>query len=270
MRGVSVLICAGALSLALSLSARARAETFDTVERLAAQKAAAITLLKARAGRQVALVAGDRLFAAYLNAASLAEGARLQPRIAAMLATLVGRYGIREVVVVDRSGMFLARVGNVDRAVTSLDAKTNPLMLAGFATAPHHAALLQTALRADLVAPIAYREQIEFVVAARQDFVSYRAALAYATTDDRFAVLADAEGTVLAHGRNGAAGETAIVAGVTLADIRKAARAGTGEVVSGQSRYRVSHRPVGSWTVIAVERIPAPRRCYAEGARLCG
>lgn len=270
MRGVSVLICAGALALALSLSARANASPFDAVERLASDKAAAVTLLKARAERQVALAAGDRLFAAYMNAASLAEAARLQPRIAAMLATLVGRYGIREVAAVDRTGAFLARVGNFDRTVASLDAKENPLMLAGFAASAHQAKSLQSALRADLVAPVAHRGQTEFVLAARQDFASYRTALGYATNDDRYAVLADAHGVVLAHGRNGTAGGTAIIADVTLAAIRKAAPAGSGEVVGGEYRYRVSHRPVGSWTVIAVERIPAPRRCHAEGARLCG
>lgn len=270
MRGVSVLICASALALAVSLSARASAEPFDAVERLAKDKAAAVTLLKARAERQVAIAAGDRLFAAYLNAASLAEGARLQPRIAAMLATLVDRFGIREVAVVDRSGAFLARAGNVDRTVASLDAKTNPLMLAGFAATPHQASLLQAALRADLIAPVVHREQIEFVLTARQDFAVYRNALGYATTDDRYAVLTDAAGIVLAHGRNGAAGGTAIVADMTLAAIRKAAPTGIGEIAGGENRYRVSHRPAGSWTVIAVERIPAPRRCHAEGARLCG
>jgi hypothetical protein len=270
MRGVSVLICAGALALALSLSARASAAPFDAVERLATDKAAAVTLLKARAEREVALAAGDRLFAAYLNAATLSEGARLQPRITARLAALIGRYGIREVAVVDRSGTFLARAGNVDRTVTSLDATTNPLMLAALATAPRQASLLQSALRADLVAPVTHREQIEFVITARQDFSSYRAVLAYRTGDERFAVLTDAAGTVLADGRSGAAGGTAIVADLTLAAIRKAAPSGAGEVLGGQFRYRVSYRPVGAWTVIAVERIPAPRRCYAEGARLCG
>lgn len=270
MRGVSVLICAGALALALSLSAHANAAPFDAVERLANDKAAAVTLLKARAERQVAIAAGDRLFTAYLNAASLAEAARLQPRITAMLATLVGRFGIREVAVVDRSGTFLARAGNVDRTLANLDAKTSPLMQAGFATPPHQAALLQSALRADLVAPVAHRGQAEFVLAARQDFASYRTALGYATTDDRYAVLVDSQGTVLAHGRNGTTGGTAIVADVTLAAVRKAAPAGSGEVLGGEYRYRVSHRPVGHWTVIAVERIPAPRRCHAEGARLCG
>jgi hypothetical protein len=270
MRGVSILLAASTLSLALMLSAHADAAPFDTVERLCADKAAAVELVKERAERQVALAAGDRLFAAYLSTASLGEAARLQPRINALLATLLNHFGIREVSVADRSGTFLARAGNFDRTIAALDPKKDPLLSAGFATTPRRTATLQNGQGLHLLAPVVYREQNEFVIDARQDFSSYHAVLSHGLSADRFVVLTDAKGVILADSRDGAIGGTAIVAKLTLAAIRKAAPARTGEIVGGELRYRVNYRPVGDWTIIAVERIAAPRRCVTEGARLCG
>ena len=270
MRGVSVLLAAGTLSLALSLHARADTSPFDAVDHLANDKAAAVELLKAQAERQVALAAGDRLFVAYLNTASLGEAARLQPRIKALLVTLLDRFGIREVSVADRSGTFLARAGNFDRTTQSLDPKTDPLLKAGFAATQRRAATVQADLRLNLIAPVVYRAQNEFVVSARQDYTSYQAVLAYGLSADRFAVLTATDGIIVADSRKGATGGTAIVAKWTLKAIRKAAPAGHGEIVAGETHYRVSYRPVGVWTIVAVERVPAPRRCHSEGARLCG
>ncbi|NOT42739.1 MAG: cache domain-containing protein, partial [Alphaproteobacteria bacterium] len=219
--------------------------------------------------RQVALAAGDRLFQAYLNTASLGEAARLQPRIKALLATLIGRYGIREVSVADRAGALLARTGNYDRTVASLDPAADPLMFAGLAAAPHRASTRQDGLKLHVIAPVVIREQSEFVIDARQDLSSYHTALAHGLSPDRFTVLTDPTGVILADSR-GATGGTAIVAKLTLAAIRRAAPKGHGEIVGGENRYRVAHRQAGDWTIIAVERVPAPRRCHAEGARLCG
>jgi hypothetical protein len=57
-----------------------------------------------------------------------------------------------------------------------------------------------------------------------------------------------------------------------LEAVRKKLGAETaGEITGGDElHYNVSYRPVDAWTVVAVERIPAPRRCHAEGTRLCG
>jgi hypothetical protein len=268
MRGVSILLTAGALALALTGTAPASASPFDAVKRLGEQKAAAVALLKHRTERQLAIAAGDRLFAAYLNAATMGETARLRPRITAMLATLVGRYGIREIAVADRAGTFLVRSGNFSRAVTNLDPKTDAAMLAAFGNDPHPATTLAGQHLA-LAAPVVYRGQPEFALSARQDYTSYRNVLAHGTSDERFAVLTDAKGTILADSRHASPGTT-VVANLTPGAIRKAAPAGTGEVVGNELRYRVNIRPVGDWTIIAVERVPAPRRCYTEGARLCG
>jgi hypothetical protein len=115
------------------------------------------------------------------------------------------------------------------------------------------------------------RGEPEFVVTARQDFSSYRNVLARGTNADRFAVLTDAKGVILADSRHGGAGTTAIVAGLTLGAALKALdNAPAGEVVANELRYKVSVRAAGEWNIVAVERIPAPRRCHSEGARLCG
>lgn len=268
MRGVSILLAAGAFALALTGTAPVGASPFDTVTQLGEQKAAAVALLKHRTERELAIAAGDRLFAAYLNAATMGESARLQPRIAAMLKTLVGRYGIREVAVADRAGTFLARSGNVSRAVTELDPKTDTAMLAVFGSEPRRTTAL-AGQHVALAAPVVYLGQPEFALSARQDYTSYRNVLAHGTTDDRFAVLTDASGAILADSRHASPGTT-VVANLTPGAIRKAAPTGTGEVVGNELRYRVNIRPAGDWTIIAVERVPAPRRCYTEGARLCG
>lgn len=270
MRGFSVLLAAGTLTLALSSHARADAASYDSVDRVANDKAAAVELLKAKAEREVALAAGDRLFPAYLNTATMGEAARLQPRIKALLSTLLDRFGIREISVADRSGTFLARAGNYDTTTQSLDPKTDKLLLAGLAATPRHAATLQTDQRLNLIAPVIYREQNEYVVNARQDFSSYYTVLANGLTDDRFAVLTGPDGTILADSRKASAGGTAIVASWTLKAIRKAAPSGRGEIATGEQHYRVSYRPVGIWTIVAVERVAAPRRCTTEGTRLCG
>jgi hypothetical protein len=196
---------------------------------------------------------------------------RVIPRIQTALTALLGRYGIREVLVADRSGAFLIRAGNFDPSIASLDAKTDPRLAAAFATGSHRATVVQRDLRLDIVAPSIVRGQPEFALAARQDFTSYRKVLAQGVAQNRFVVLTDAKGVILADSRHGGAGTTAILAGVTLDAIRKALRGTTeGEVVAQELRYRVSIHPAGTWTVVAVESLPTPRRCSAEGTRLCG
>lgn len=271
MRGVSILLAQGAFLLALNVGTQARAAAAPGVDALAVEKAAAVSLLKHRAEAQVAIAASDRLFAVYLNAASLAEGARVMPRIQAVLNGLLDRYGIREVLVADRSGAFLTRAGNFDRTVASLDPKADARLAAAFAAEARRATSLQKDLRLDIVAPSIVRGQPEFALAARQDLTSYRKVLSQGVAQNRFVVLADAKGVVLADSRHGGAGTTAILADLTLDALRKALRgASAGEVTARELRYRVSIRPAGAWSVVAVESIPAPRRCYAEGARLCG
>ena len=270
MRGASIVLTAGMTVLALVHAAHAEAASLEAVEKLARDKAIAVTLLKTRSERDVAIAAGDRLFTAYLNAATMGEAQRLRPRIEALLKALLNRRGIREVTVADLSGEFLARAGNIDTAVAKLDPKKDASFQTGLTTPAHRAVTLTQDFRLTLTAPIVVRENPEFVLSARQDFTSYRAVLAHSVPEDHFVVLADTKGRILADSRNAGQGTTAVVADLSLDQIRKAVPAGSGEIKGGENRFLISYRPVGEWTIIAAERIPAPRRCHAEGARLCG
>src|SRR5215510_9689573 len=91
--------------------APAAADDFDAVRALAREKAAAVSILRTKAANQVATMAQDRVFIAYLNASTQGEGARLRARMAAMFTTLWNRFGLRDIALVDRSGELVVRVG---------------------------------------------------------------------------------------------------------------------------------------------------------------
>lgn len=268
MRGVLLFLTIGA---ALAC-AHARAGALDGVERLAQEKAAAVALFKHRASNQVATLAQDRLFAAYLTAATLGEGERLRKRIAAALTTLNDRFGIREITLTDRSGEFVVRVGDYDKAIAKIDPKLDMVTMAGFAAPARRTAVLHGATTVVHAAAVIWREQAEFVLSATQYLAAYKTVLARGVGKQQAVVLIDAKGAVLADSRPGT--NTKILSGLSLAELRRAvkgtAEAGAGEVVRGPEHFNVSYKAVGDWTVVAVEPAEPPRRCSKDGTRLCG
>lgn len=268
MRGVLLFLTIGA---ALAC-ANARAGQTDAVTALAREKAAAVALMKARAANGVATLAQDRVFGAYLTAATLGEGARMRTRIEAILSTLKGRFGIDGLVLADRSGEVLVRIGSAGPSAEKLDAKSDAMLLSGFAQPARQVALLPQAAGITYATPVVWRDQAEFVLGATQAFASYRGVLARGTGKERFVVLADAKGAVLADTRSGT--NTKVVGSYTLDALKRAvkgtARAGAGELADGSDHFNVSYVAVGEWTVIAAETAEPPRRCSKDGTRLCG
>lgn len=274
MRGASSSVALSAiLGCALALSPAAAGEA-DALRALAREKAAAVSILRTKAANQVATLSADRVFIAYLNASTQGQGARLRTRMAGMFQTLWNRFGLREIALVDRSGELVVRIGGKPGAPTQFDVKSDPVLKAGFAQKPLVPTVVATREALTYAVPVVWREQAEFVLSARQDFATYRKALARGA-GERFVLLVDAKGQVLADTRTQASeARSKLVAGLTLEGLRRAVKGsrseGGGQVGRGVERYHVSYVAAGDWTIVAGEPIAVPRRCPDGGTRLCG
>jgi hypothetical protein len=272
MRGVSSAVVLSGFSACL-LASQALAGDLDDVRALAREKAAAVSILKAKASNEIATLAQDRIFIAYLNASTQGQGARLRTRMAAMLATLWNRFGLSEVALVDRSGVLAVRVGNTRNAPAGFDVKRDPVLTAGFAQARLTAATVASADALTYAAPVVWRAQAEFVLSGRQELEAYRKVLARGAPADTFVALVDDKGRVLADTRDAPSADK-VVAGLSLEAVRrvlKGSRAeGAGEVARGAERFYVSYQAAGEWTIVVGAPAPQPRRCPHAGERLCG
>lgn len=275
MRGASSFVVLSGLFACALVVSPVQAGEIDAVRALAREKAAAVSILRAKGAKQIATMAQDRVFIAYINASTQGQGARLRVRMAAMFTTLWNRFGLRDVALVDRAGELVVRVGN-KRAPTSFDVKRDPVVSAGFAQKAFKVATIAGADALTYAAPVVWRNQAEFVLSARQSFGVYRKTLARGMSNGAFVLLVGAKGQILADTRNGAAAGTRgkLVAGLSLEAMRKAVKGsrdeGTGEVVRGTERFNVSYQSVGDWTVVAGASASVPRRCPGAGTRLCG
>jgi hypothetical protein len=253
--GISHLGALGILiGCALSVSSP-NASAHEDVRALAREKAAAVAILKHKAARQVATLVNDRIFVAYLNATTQGEGARIRVRMTAMLEALVDRFGVREASLVDRSGALIVHAGKGGVAGATI-AKT------AFARQDSGARTTTTRDGVAHAAAVVWRDQQEFVLDIRQSLDVYRTALTRGIASGRFAVLLDEKGAVLADTRAGSEGARGRpVAGLTLDGLRNAVEGtheeGAGEVARGGERYKIAYEAVDSWTVLAVEPVPA-------------
>jgi hypothetical protein len=275
MRGASSFVVLSGLFACALVMSPVQAGDVDAMRALAREKAAAVSILKAKGAKQIATMAQDRVFLAYLNASTQGQGARLRSRMALMFTTLWNRFGLRDIALVDRAGELVVRVGHADNAPTTFDVKRDPVLSAGFAQKTLNVATISGADTLSYAAPVVWRDQAEFVLSARQSLSTYRRVLARGVSNGAFVLLVDAKGRVLADTRNGAAGAKAkLVAGLSLDALRRAVKGsreeGAGEVVRGSERISVSYQSVGDWTVVAGASSPAPRRCPGAGTRLCG
>ncbi len=254
---------------ALSVSSPGAA-AFDEVRALAREKAAAVALLKRKPARQVAMLVNDRVFVAYLNATTQGEGVRIRARMTSVLSTLVGRFGIGQVALVDRSGEVVVKAGKsggmslaadpaVQNTFTRKDAGATSVLARGDLT---HAA------------PVVRRGEREFVLGIRQSLTPYREALQRGVDGERFVVLLDDKGAVLCDSRDKPWTRGRLVAGMSFAALRKAVKGtrdeGAGEITRGDARYAVGYETVDGWTVLAVEAVPVPSACAKGAKRPCG
>lgn len=269
----SIRLLSGLVACALAVAPVA-ADEFDAVRSLAREKAAAVSILKTKAANQIATMAQDRVFIAYLNASTQGQGARLRARMATMFTTLWSRFGLRDIALVDRAGELVVRVGKTRTTPTTFDVKRDPVLIAGFAAKPLATATVASGDALTFAAPVVWRTQGEFVLSARQEFTTYRKAMARGVPKGAFVVLIDAKGNVLADTRKSAGTRGKLVAGLPFDAIKRAVKgtrdAGAGEVLRGSERFKVSYQSVGDWVIVAGEPIAVPHRCPGAGERLCG
>jgi hypothetical protein len=163
MRGASSFVLLSGLFACALVVTPVQAGEIDAVRALAREKAAAVSILRAKGAKQIATMAQDRVFIAYINASTQGQGARMRARMAAMFTTLWSRFGLRDVALVDRAGALVVRVGNTKGAPTSFDVKRDPILSAGFAQKAFKVATIVGGDSLTYAAPVVWRHQAEFV-----------------------------------------------------------------------------------------------------------
>ena len=273
MRGASSSLGLSLVAGCALALAPACANNLDAVKALAREKAAAVSILRTKAANQIAMLASDRIFIAYLNASTQGQGARLRTRLATMFSTLWNRFGLGEIALVDRAGALVVRTGNTRNAPGEFDVTRDPVLTAGFAQGSLTAATVAAPDALTYAAPVVWRGQTEFVLSGRQELVVYRKTLARGVPRGRFVALVDAKGRILADTRE-ASTTGKLVAGLSLEAVRRELRGskdeGSGEVGYGGARFYVSYQRTKDWTILAGAPAPLPRRCQNAGGRLCG
>jgi hypothetical protein len=281
MRGVSQLAALSILLVGAWSAARADVTASAGVRAVAREKAAAIDLLRHKTSDVLSTVAQDRLFAAYLNATTQGEGARVRTRIEHALATFIRRFGFNAFQLIDRSGAVVTYVSTTTTPVSlAVDVRRDRLLASGFVQETPGAVSVvvrkpnSSNWTMSLVAPVRWHGQTEYVLRAEQDGGAYRRVLGLGLRGKRYAVLTDERGQVLSDTRSNPPAGALTVAGQTLPALRRSlgghADDGSGSVSLHEEKFNVSYRKSGDWTVVVVEPVLPPRRCTKDGERLCG
>lgn len=280
MGGVRITV---ALSVALAcVWLPSRLQAADSLQAIAREKAAAVAILRAKAAHEIATMAQGRLFSAYLTATTQGEGLRIKRRIEAAFAVTSKRFGLGEMMLVDRGGAVIAASSSASEGA-ELNVARDPVLKAGFAGEPRKASSLLTVKAGDptlaCFAPVVWRGEKEFVLRAKQDFAAYGALLAKHAGAKTFVILADGNGVILSDTRPtivrpGVKRGPFTIAGLSLKALRGAVKGtateGFGEVANKMERFAVAYQAVGDWVVVAAQTIAPPHRCPQDGDRLCG
>jgi hypothetical protein len=273
------------LALVLALGCVGAPARADDMRALAREKAAAVSIMREKAAKQIGILAQDRVFGAYLTATTQGEGVRLKRRIEAAFATVNTRFGLREVTLIARDGLVVAHVAKGTAAVSGeFNLLKDTMLMAGFALDAMKVSTLvvtngdKAGYAISHVTPVVWHGEKEFVLRGEQDLAAYKVALKLGVGEARYVALIDETRSILSDaGTNpGAQGSSAklSVAGFSFDAIRRAVKGsadeGSGEVSSANKHFNVGYQSVGPWTIVAVEAALPPRRCATDGARLCG
>ena len=252
---------------------------------LAREKAAAVSIMREKAANQIAVLAQDRLFGAFLNAKTQGESVRLKRRIESVFTTVSNRFGLREFTLIARDGAVVAHVaGRAHAPDSELTLVKDAVLMAGFALDAMKVATLVIAngdkagYAISHVTPVVWHGNKAFVLRGEQDIRAYKAVLKLGIGAGRYVALIDETRSILSDAgvnpgvRN--ASTKLSVAGLSFDGIRRAvkgsAKEGGGKVALAKKRFTVGYQAVGPWIIVAVEAAPPSRRCPAAGARLCG
>ncbi len=271
MRGALIKLSAG---LCLATALPAQPATASSTEAIVQQKAAAIAIVRTKARKYTASLAQGRLFHAYLSASTQSEGDRLKARIVASLKALQNRYGLNEFTVVGRDGEVFAHIGHEPAAPGKRDLKKDPVLAAGVAQPAQTVATLMDHDAVTYVAPVVRNGELEFVISIEQDLSAYEKVLTLGLGRSLYVVIIDPAGNVVSDSNgSAAAGKKALIAGLTLEELRQQISAngneGTGVVSRDGHFYNVSFQTVDDWTVVAIEQAPQDATCLRNGNRSC-
>jgi hypothetical protein len=269
-----------ALVLALACVCQPAHGQTDSVRALVREKAAAVAIMRDKARRHIGILAQDRVFGAFLNASTQSEGLRVKARIEAAFGALNSRFGLRNIQLIARDGLVVARTAASEPAPLSGPALAAAFELQAMSVSTRLLGAGETAgLAIAHLAPVVWRGNREFVLRGEQSLGAYRNVLKAGVGAGRYVALIDEGRTILSEaGKNPAAAAAASgkfsLAGYSLEALRRAlkgsAKEGYGEISSAGTRLAVGYQAVGPWTVVAVETAPIPHRCPENGARICG
>ncbi len=269
MRG-AVIILASALGAAIAAAPPvAAAAPGASIEDIAREKLAAITLVRSKARRYTAAIANGRLLQAYLSAATPNEAERVKARIVSSMKAMQDRHGLTRIRILWRDGRRLAEAGAADkgpaRERTIRDALAQqPGTLSGTI----YGDTLNWVMQVD-------REGTgELVVAVAQDMSAYERALVHGlgpalhvlVVNEKGKVVSDSEGTITP-------GQPAMVAGLTLEAVRNRlgidGPAGAGAIDLDGRPVRIALQSADGWTVVAMDKPVAGAGCGAGREAPC-
>lgn len=271
MRGALITFSAG---LCLATAIPASSVAASSTQAIVQQKAAAIAIVRTKARKYTASLAQGRLFHAYLSASTQSEGDRLKARIVSSLKALQNRYGLNDFTVVGRDGELFAHIGDQTQAPGKRNLKKDPVMATGIAQEPHTVTTLMDDDAVTYIAPVVRNGELEFVISIEQDLSAYEKVLTLGLGRSLYVVIIDPVGNVVSDSNgSAAAGKKALIAGLTLDELRQQISAtgteGTGVVSRDGQFFNVSFQTVEDWTVVAIEQAPQDATCLRNGNRSC-
>jgi|GEM_PF-2850300 len=259
MRG-AVIILASALGAALAAVTPATAAAPGaSIEDIAREKLAAVTLVRSKARRSTAAIANGRLLHAYLSAATTNEAGRVKSRIVSSMKAMQARYGLVHIRILWRDGRRLAESGATAKGPGPERAARDALAQdPGNISGAIYGDMIHWTTRTDS------EGADDLVVVVGQDLSTYERALLHGlghamhviVINDRGRIVSDSDGTLTP-------GQPAIIRGLTLDAIRSrlgiSGPAGAGAIELDGRPVRVALQSADGWTVIAMDKpVPGP------------
>lgn len=257
MRG-TVIILASALGAAVAAVAPAiAAAPGASIEDIAREKLAAVTLVRTKARRSTAAIANGRLLQAYLSAATTSEAGRVKARIVSSMKAMQERYGLVRIRILWRDGRRLADIGAADKGPGQERALRDALAQEpGKISGAIYGDTINWTTRAD-------REGAgDLVVAVGQDMSAYERALLHGlghalhviVINEAGRIVSDSDGTFTP-------GKPAVIGGLTPEAMRArlgiTGPAGAGAIELDGRPVRIAIQSADGWTVIAMDK-PVP------------
>lgn len=269
MRGAVIILASALGAAAVAATPVSAAAPGASIEDVAREKLAAVTLVRSKARRYTAAIANGRLLQAYLSAATTAEAERVKTRIVSSMKAMQDRHGLTRIRILWRDGRRLAETGTPDKGPGQDRIVKDALA--------HDPGTISSTLYGDTLnwaAQVDHGGQGELVVSVGQDTAAYERALLHGLGSALQVIVVNDKGKVIS-GSDGAStpGKPAMIAGLTLEALRKnlgiGGPAGAGVVELDGHPVRIALQSADGWTVIAMDKPAATARCTGSNEAPC-